>query len=218
MSNIIQEIQSKVAALPDHKNATIRALRQDYTRQFQDKSPEFMLDLANQLLTLDEWDFIMLAYELVHYHRPALESLTLPELQKLGVRLNAWERVDVYATHLAGVAWRIGNISDEVVLAWAQSPDRWWRRTALVCTIALNNRARGGTGDTQRTLLICEKLIADRDDMVVKAMSWALRALSFWDDEAVWSFLESHEDKLASWVKREVKTKLETGLKNPRRD
>ena len=57
----------------------------------------------------------------------------------------------------------------------------------------------------------------DRDDMVVKAMSWALRELIPHDRLAVETFLEKHEDVLASRVKREVRNKLETGLKNPRR-
>ena len=57
----------------------------------------------------------------------------------------------------------------------------------------------------------------DRDDMVVKAMSWALRELVVHDPEAVQAFLDEYEDELAARVKREVKNKLQTGLKNPRR-
>ncbi len=53
--------------------------------------------------------------------------------------------------------------------------------------------------------------------MVVKAVSWALRALSERDPDAVRAFLDAHEDVLAARVRREVRHKLETGLKNPRR-
>jgi 3-methyladenine DNA glycosylase AlkD len=51
--------------------------------------------------------------------------------------------------------------------------------------------------------------------MVVKALSWALRALVPHDPEAVSEFLEANEDILAARVKREVRNKLTTGLKNP---
>ncbi|HUS10646.1 MAG TPA: DNA alkylation repair protein, partial [Pyrinomonadaceae bacterium] len=61
---------------------------------------------------------------------------------------------------------------------WARSKNRWLRRTALVSTVPLNNKARGGRGDSERTLMICEMLLDDRDDMVIKALSWALRELS----------------------------------------
>jgi 3-methyladenine DNA glycosylase AlkD len=83
--------------------------------------------------------------------------------------------------------------------------------------VPLNLRSRGGTGDTNRTLDICQRLVADRDDMVVKALSWALRELVVWDPDAVRRFLEADDGVLAPRVRREVRNKLETGLKNASR-
>ena len=100
-------------------------------------------------------------------------------------------------------------------MSWTHSKDRWWRRAAVVSTVPLNTKARGGSGDAARTLKICETLIADRDDMVVKAMSWALRALATRDPKAVRRFLRTHGNALAPRVVREVNNKLNTGLKNP---
>jgi 3-methyladenine DNA glycosylase AlkD len=53
--------------------------------------------------------------------------------------------------------------------------------------------------------------------MVVKAISWALRALIVHDPQAVREFLAEYDQVLAARVKREVRNKLATGLKNPRR-
>ena len=53
--------------------------------------------------------------------------------------------------------------------------------------------------------------------MVVKAVSWALRELAIWDPAAVRAFLAAHDRELAARVKREARSKLETGLKNPGR-
>jgi 3-methyladenine DNA glycosylase AlkD len=64
---------------------------------------------------------------------------------------------------------------------------------------------------------VCELLVDDRDDMVVKALSWALRKLSERDAPAVRRFLETRGDRLAARVRREVRHKLTTGLKSPRR-
>jgi 3-methyladenine DNA glycosylase AlkD len=61
-------------------------------------------------------------------------------------------------------------------------------------------------------------LAADHEDMVVKALSWALRALAVHDPAAVRAFLEENEVVLAARVKREVRNKLRTGLKNPKRE
>ena len=59
-------------------------------------------------------------------------------------------------------------------------------------------------------------LADDHEDMVVKAMSWALRELVVHDPEAVRGFLAENDHLLAARVQREVTNKLETGLKKPR--
>jgi 3-methyladenine DNA glycosylase AlkD len=100
---------------------------------------------------------------------------------------------------------------------WAASPDRWWRQAALVSTVPLNLRSRGGTVNTERTLDICRQLAADGDDMVLKALSWALWELVVWDPQAVRRFLDEHDGVLAARVRREVRSKLETGRKHPAR-
>jgi 3-methyladenine DNA glycosylase AlkD len=111
-------------------------------------------------------------------------------------------------------AWRASQITDADVTEWAHSNDRWWRRAALVCTTRLN--VRGTTENTQRTLAVCKVLIEDRDDMIVKAMSWALRALAKRDPKSVATFIEQYRDQLAPRVVREVGYKLRTGLKTSR--
>src|SRR5207248_10095086 len=111
-------------------------------------------------------------------HREALQSLGVKELERFGRGLDGWAAVDTFACYLAGPAWRERQVPDAWVRRWARSPDRWRRRAALVCTVALNNRARGGRGDTPRTPDLCRRLAAGRDDMVDKALSWALRELT----------------------------------------
>jgi 3-methyladenine DNA glycosylase AlkD len=52
--------------------------------------------------------------------------------------------------------------------------------------------------------------------MVVKALSWALRALAQREPEAVRLFLKDQRSNLAPRILREVSNKLTTGLKNPK--
>lgn len=52
--------------------------------------------------------------------------------------------------------------------------------------------------------------------MVVKALSWALRALVERDPKAVQQFLEENGGRVAALVRREVRHKLLTGRKNPK--
>src|SRR5215831_11277489 len=101
---------------------------------------------------------------------------------------------------LSGPAWCEHQVPDAQIEGWAHSPDHWWRRAALVSTVPLNLKARGGCGDTVRTLLICRLLVADRQDFVVKALSWALRELSTRDPQSVRDFMGEYQGWLAARV------------------
>jgi 3-methyladenine DNA glycosylase AlkD len=212
--SIVSELTAGIDALPVKNTAAIRAVRKAYSRRIKSHSPREVLELARQIIRTDE-NLRWVAYELVHFHRPALHSLGHAELEALGKGMDSWDKVDTFAPLLSGVAWRRGQIPDAVIHAWAASEDRWWRRAALVSTIALNTKARGGKGDVPRTLAVCLLLLDDRDDMVVKAMSWALRELIPYDPETVRRFLSDHDGRLAARIKREARNKLDTGLKNP---
>lgn len=156
-------------------------------------------------------------YILLSRHRAAFASLTGKRIEALGKGNDNWASVDAFACMIAGPAWMRAQLSDAFVKRWSRSKDRWWRRTALVCTVPLNQRSKGGTGDTSRTLALCEALAADHDDMIVKAESWALRSLIEHDRQAVERFLGEHEDTLHKRVLREVRNKLRTGRKTPKR-
>jgi 3-methyladenine DNA glycosylase AlkD len=154
--------------------------------------------------------------ELIASRPDALAALGLTQLGHLGSGISSWDQVDCFACYLSGPAWREGQIEDHAIEQWARSKDRWWRRAALVSTVPLNVKARGGRGDAERTLRICTLLAGDRDEMIVKALSWALRALVARDPDAVRRFISKNEARLAALVRREVQHKLTTGRKSPK--
>lgn len=208
-----KEIWQRLQTLKSLTTARMREVRREYSKRLATAQPEDVVRLASRLLRIRVPEFF--AYELVQHHKRALQSLKAKSLEELGRGIDSWVAVDTFACFLSGPAWRERQVPDALIKRWARSQDRWWRRAALVSTVPLNNKARGGSGDTKRTLMICEMLATDRDDMVVKAVSWALRELSKRDHDAVRSFLTKHKDELAPRVLREVNNKLSTGLKNP---
>jgi 3-methyladenine DNA glycosylase AlkD len=212
---VASEIDAEISALPIRNTPSVRAIRRKYSRKLKQANPEFILDLAGELL--ENYGCRWVAHELIQHHRAAFQNVGEAELEGFGQGINSWWSVDSFARTLAGPAWLSGQVSDELIHKWARSRDRWWRRAALVSTVALNVRSHGGRGDVPRTLEVCRLLVDDHDDMVVKAMSWALRELVVHDPDAVREFLSEHEDVLAARVKRDVRNKLATGLKNPRR-
>lgn len=216
------QLFAQVAALPCLTVPAVRPLRRELSRQVKAAAPEAVLDLSRAIIArstagLDAPDLRWAAFELIHYHPAAMARLDCEILEELGETPNTWDSVDSFALYLSGPAWRQGQVSDSAIHRWAESSNLWRRRAALVSTVALNNRARGGRGDLPRTLAVCRRLAADRDDMVVKAISWALRAVVNYDPPAVADFLAEYNDILAARVRREVRNKLTTGRKNPPR-
>jgi 3-methyladenine DNA glycosylase AlkD len=209
------QFDAEIRALPVQNSASTRVVRRRYSRALTTADASFVHELVRSLV--HEHGHRGLAYELIRYHERAFARTGIAELEDLGRGIDSWWAVDGFARTLAGPAWLRGQADDEAIRRWARSPDRWWRRAALVSTVALNVRSRGGYGDVPRTLAVCRILVDDHDDMVVKAMSWALRALVVHDPDAVRAFLAAHEDALAARVLREVRSKLTTGLKNPKR-
>jgi hypothetical protein len=212
-----EEISERIFLLESFTTESIRNLRREFSKRLARSAPRFVVDVALRLLEHHTFEHRFVAYELVCSHPGALASLGEKDLKLLGRGLCGWNSVDMFACYLSGPAWRERQVSDRVIHRWAHLRDRWWRRAALVSTVPLNSKARGGSGDTGRTLEVCRLLVTDRDDMVVKAMSWALRELSKRDPKAVASFLDEQRDKLSARVLREVRNKLSTGLKNSKR-
>jgi 3-methyladenine DNA glycosylase AlkD len=213
-AEIVALILAECDALPARNTPSLRLIRRKYSRMLRGAEAEFILQLAKILRDIESYRWF--GYELVIAHPAAFKRLGAALLEDLGQGIDSWWTVDAFARTLSGPAWLTGQISDELILKWARSPDRWWRRAALVSTVALNVRSQGGVGDVPRTLEVCRVLVNDPDDMVVKGLSWALRELVVHDPQAVRAFLDEYEGVLAGRVKHEVRNKLETGLKYPK--
>ncbi len=195
---------------------SIRAVLRPVARQLREVTPDEALSVARALVGTGVHEARQLAWELIGGRRDVVARLAAAAVEELGRGNDNWATVDGFSLYVAGPAWRDGQVRDEDVVRWAGDDDRWWRRTALVSTVALNLRSRGGSGDAARTLVVCELLAHDPDPMVAKALSWALRALVGVDADGVRAFLDRHGEALASLVRREVRRKLETGRKSGR--
>ncbi|MBK7259179.1 MAG: DNA alkylation repair protein [Ignavibacteriae bacterium] len=215
MKTLIPEIQSSLASMPTKNAPSFRLVRREWSKRLKTSTGRSVISMSRQLVSLGVWERLF-AYEVLAHHRDASQALRPKDVVALGRGIRSWGEVDCFASYVAGPAWRDGNLPTRVIQGWTRSEDHWWRRVAVVSTVPLNNRARGGEGDAKRTLGICRLVVRDRHDMVVKALSWALRELSKRDTLAVRTFLDHYSQQLAPRVLREVQNKIRTGLKNPR--
>ncbi len=213
-SGLAVSFNSEHQALAVHNTSTERAICRKYSAAIKKAPAQYVLEFARQLLLSHNrrWQ----AYELIAGHKAAFRCLNGELLEEFGLGIDSWWSTDSFARTLSGPAWQMGLVPDRLFTRWAGATDVWWRRAALVSTVAFNIRSQGGRGDTVRTLAICRMLAADHEDMVVKGLSWALRELVYFDRPAVEAYLREFDAVLASRVKREVGNKLRTGLKYPK--
>lgn len=191
----------------------LAAVLRAWKSRLKTEKAEFVIQLARSLRGSGIRECRQLGCELLAGHAAAFARVDRALLEELGQGMDNWSWVDHFACTLAGPAWQAGQIRDSTVLAWSRSPDLWWRRTALVATVPLNTKSRGGRGDADRTLAVCRELVEDHEEMIEKALSWALRCLAPWDAAAVSGFLAEHGAVLGARIRREVSRKLQTETK-----
>ncbi|MEN8230141.1 MAG: DNA alkylation repair protein [Bacteroidota bacterium] len=194
---------------PDLK-VVIKALKSRYP----DWNQREWIDLCKRLVAANIFECQVLAFEMIGRDKKLLNALKYEDLADLGKNLDNWASVDHYTVGIYGVLWGKGVVQDRDIDRLLQSNNHWERRVAVVSTVALNLKSRGGTGDTPRTISVCERVVDDHQDMIQKALSWALRELSKRDREAVADFMELYESRLARRVVKEVTHKLDFGTKN----
>jgi 3-methyladenine DNA glycosylase AlkD len=202
---------AEIRDLPVRNTPAIRAVRRSRSREWKDQPGRFVIGVARELAGRRTAAWV--GYEIIRFHKAAFRDVDEALLEELAEGLRSWDTVDAFGTILSGPAWALEPGLDSLIDRWSRSDDLWIRRLALVSTVALSR----GKDNTGKVLAICRQLVADREDMVVKALSWALRELSKADPQAVRSFLAAEDSRLAARVKREVDAKLRTGLKNPGR-
>jgi len=195
-------------------NPDIKSILKEIRTSYSPGTPREWVKLCKKLVATGVFECQVLAFEMIGRDRKLLDALEYRDLLSLGKNLDNWASVDHYTVGIFGVLWGRGVVKDVHIDKLLESDNFWDRRVAVVSTVALNLKSRGGKGDTPRTITVCERVVDDHHDMIQKALSWALRELSKRDREAVSSFMERYENRLANRVVREVNHKLDFGTKN----
>jgi 3-methyladenine DNA glycosylase AlkD len=100
-------------------------------------------------------------------------------------RINDWDLVDLGAWDVVG-RWLVDKPRD-VLDELARSSNMWERRTAILATMAFIR-----VGELDDTFRIAELLLADDQDLIHKAVGWALRAAGDSDRARLRAFLDRH--------------------------
>jgi 3-methyladenine DNA glycosylase AlkD len=115
-----------------------------------------------------------------------------------------WDHVDAVAIKLVGplLAAHPDQVAP-VLRRWARDPDRWRRRTAVICQIGLR--------DATDTALLAECVLANVDDpdfFLRKGIGWALREHVKNDPDWVRAFTTAYRARLSPLSLREASRTL----------
>lgn len=120
-------------------------------------------------------------------------------------RVNNWDLVDSSAEYVVG-AWLLDRPRD-VLFQLAASESLWERRVALLSTFAFIK-----AGDPETTFALARQLLADRTDLIQKAMGWMLReAGKRVSMAALAGFLDEHAADMGRTALSYATEHLETG-------
>lgn len=104
--------------------------------------------------------------------------------------VNNWDLVDTSAPYILG-DFLIEEKDRSVLYKLASSKVLWYRRVAVVSTFAFIKQ-----GDFKDIINICEKLIADKEDLIQKSCGWMLREVGKKDKVVLKSFLDKFGQKM----------------------
>ncbi|KAF0133769.1 MAG: hypothetical protein FD145_1085 [Candidatus Saganbacteria bacterium] len=127
-----------------------------------------------------------------------------------------WETCDQLATvinFLFAQNTKLLKILDK----WSKSENFWRRRFVLAVCSTLNHKGNSSIHNddsiVDEVLKICQNLITDSEEMVEKALHWAIRETSKKDPEKVLQFLLKNKNKMKPRIVKESAKKLPEKMK-----
>lgn len=188
----------------------VRAMVKDFAAAWKEFGVSASVDMADLAFASSCREEMLFATFLLARFKIKLERSHWARLNDWINGIDNWETCDQLAMCVAGEMiaradepHRTRWIRD--LERWAEAPNPWRRRFAVATTTVLNQKGRS---DAKTALNICERVIADKDKSVQKAVSWALREACKSDAAAVFALLRKHHSAMPRTALRESAQKL----------
>jgi 3-methyladenine DNA glycosylase AlkD len=148
----------------------------------------------------------ILAYQYAHSDEPTKKKIVDFYLKHTN-RINNWDLVDISASRILG-DWFFDR-DKKILYDLAHSKNLWERRIAIIATFGFIKK-----GELKETFKIAEILLADREDLIHKAVGWMLRETGKKDLQAEEAFLEKQVKKMPRTMLRYAIEKLPAEKRN----
>lgn len=164
----------------------IRAVVKATAAQHPGLSREGLLELVNALWAAPVHERRMAAVELLTIYRDRLVGHDTALLERMLRTSRTWALVDPLAASVVGRLLERRPEIGAVLDRWAQDPDFWIRRAAL---LALLEPLRRGEGDFDRFAKYADTMLDEQEFFIRKAIGWILRETAKKRPDLVYAWL-----------------------------
>ena len=157
-----------------------------------------------------DWDFIEncwnkeereFQYVVVYYLKAMQKFLKREDISRLKyliVTKSWWDTVDLLAKVVGSLVIRIEGY-DQIMLEWSKDSNIWLKRVAILYQLSLKEKV-----DKQSLERILVNNLGDSEFFINKAIGWALRDYSKYNQEWVREFIKQNKDNMANLSIREA--------------
>ena len=157
-----------------------------------------------------DWDFIEncwnkeereFQYVVVYYLKAMQKFLKREDISRLKyliVTKSWWDTVDLLAKVIGSLVIRIEGY-DQIMLEWSKDSNIWLKRVAILYQLSLKEKV-----DKQSLERILVNNLGDSEFFINKAIGWALRDYSKYNQEWVREFIKQNKDNMANLSIREA--------------
>ena len=164
---------------------------------------------ARKTKTID-WDFVEscwnkeereFQYVVVYYLKAMQKFLKREDISRLKyliVTKSWWDTVDLLAKVVGSLVIHIEGY-DQIMLEWSKDSNIWLKRVAILYQLSLKEKV-----DKQSLERILVNNLGDSEFFINKAIGWALRDYSKYNQEWVREFIKQNKDNMANLSIREA--------------
>ena len=157
-----------------------------------------------------DWDFVEscwnkeereFQYVVVYYLKAMQKFLKREDISRLKyliVTKSWWDTVDLLAKVVGSLVIRIEGY-DQIMLEWSKDSNIWLKRVAILYQLSLKEKV-----DKQSLERILVNNLGDSEFFINKAIGWALRDYSKYNQEWVREFIKQNKDNMANLSIREA--------------
>lgn len=190
----------------------LRRIARDWVKKGQKVSDTDFLALLNTLWQEPVFELRSLALELLWANKKLLKNFDWEIAETWLKKTDNWVHCDFLSTNIFGFLVKQNQSYLKKLKEYLKKPGKWFQRASIVSTLQL---IRAKKIKAEEVLVTIDQIVDDQDPMIQKAISWVLRELIRADNaEAVKKYLNQNQERLATYVVREVTNKLRTGLKS----